>query len=52
LGLRLDVEEEDMIRNKELIKQVVAIPALGTDVRIGIIDQIYVERYKKYLCFC
>jgi hypothetical protein len=38
LGLRLDAKEEDLIRNKELIKQVVAILALGPNVRIKIID--------------
>jgi hypothetical protein len=38
--------------NKELLKQVVAILALGPNVRIEIINQIYVMMYKKYLCFC
>jgi hypothetical protein len=44
----LDVEGEGQIKNKELIKQVVAIPTPRLDVRIEIIHQIYVERYKKY----
>jgi hypothetical protein len=47
LGLRLDAKEEDLMRNKELIKQAVVIPALGLDVKIEIIDEIYVKRYKK-----
>ncbi len=51
MGLGLDVKGEDFIRNKELIKQVVAILALGLDVRIKIIHHIYVMKYKKYLCF-
>jgi hypothetical protein len=41
LGLRLDAEEEYLIRNKEMMKQSVAILALGPNVRIEIIDQIY-----------
>jgi hypothetical protein len=51
LGLKLDAKEEDLIRNNELIKQAVAILDFGLDVRIEIINQIYVKRYKKYLCF-
>jgi len=48
---KLNAHGENMIRNKELIKQTVAIPTPRPNVRIKIIDHIYVERYKKYLCF-
>jgi hypothetical protein len=52
LGLRLNEEWDDLFRNKELIKQVVAILAFRPNVKIEIIDQIYVNSYKKCLCFC
>ncbi len=51
LGLGLNVEREDQIIYKELIKQTLAILALGLDVRTKIIFQIYVKRYRKYMCF-
>jgi hypothetical protein len=48
LGLKLDVEGGNQIKNKELIKQAIPIPTFRLDVKMKIIDQIYVERYKKY----
>jgi hypothetical protein len=38
LGLRVNVEGEDLIKNKELTKQVIAIQGLGPNVKIKIID--------------
>jgi hypothetical protein len=32
-----------LIKNKELIKQAIAIPALGPNVRIEIIEHIYAK---------
>ncbi len=52
LGLRVRCRVQDQIKNNEMIKQVIAIPTPGPDVRTKIIDQIYVKRYKKYQCFC
>jgi hypothetical protein len=51
LGLGLDAKGEDLIKNKELIKQGVAISTPGPNVRTKFIDQIYEKRYKKYMCF-
>jgi hypothetical protein len=52
VGIKVRCKGKRFDEKHELIKQAVAIPGFGLDVRIEIIDQIYVEKYTKYLCFC
>ncbi len=51
MRLGLDVEGENIFKNKELIKQAKTILAPKPYVKIEIINQIYAKSYKKYLCF-